>query len=78
MFGKLEPVPRDVYCHIYRATGLDVDGRREMAATVLPIMEHCITRFIQFAKSIPGFKEISHQDQISLLKGIQFCLFDSG
>ena len=69
MFGPLRPVPDEEYKAIYRATGIDVDGRREMIVNILPCLERTITKYIDFAKMLPGFKKLPMEDQVALIKG---------
>ena len=69
MFGPLKPISKDEYMKIYQSTGIDIDGRREMIKHMIPCIEKAIKRFICFAKSLPGFRELPINDQISLIKG---------
>lgn len=57
---------------IYQCTGIDVDGRKEYLMNELPHLEAAVRRFISFAKTIPGFNNLSTDDQISLIKGTKF------
>lgn len=68
----MKPIPREEYQQIYQTTGIDIDGRREMISSIIPCIERAIKRFINFAKALPGFKELPIEDQIALIKGKQF------
>ena len=74
MFGPLKPIPKEEYMKIYQSTGIDIDGRREMIKHMIPCIEKAIKRFICFAKSLPGFKDLPINDQISLIKGRMILL----
>lgn len=68
MFGPLKNLSKEEYMQIYQTTGIDVDGRREMITHIIPSMECAIKRYINFAKAVPGFKELPIEDQIALIK----------
>jgi hypothetical protein len=72
MFGSMKPITYQEYLKIYQSTGIDVDGRRAMLKHMIPCIEQAIKRFISFAKSLPGFKELPLDDQINLIKGSRF------
>lgn len=72
VFGPMKPLAQHEYSRIYQATGIDVDGRREMLKHMIPCIEKAIKRFITFAKALPGFVELPIEDQITLIKGITF------
>jgi len=70
VFGDLKSMSSDEYLFFYQATGIDVDGRREMIETLfIPHVELCIKRYISFVKAIPGFCDLCVDDQIALIKG---------
>ena len=56
------------YCN-FSTLGIDIDGRREMVAQMIPTIEKAIKRCITFAKALPGFKDLPIEDQIALIKG---------
>ncbi len=68
MFGPTKPVTTEDHIEIYRSTGIDVDGRIEHMAHMLPLFENCARRSIAFIKALPGFKSLPVDDKISLLK----------
>ena len=69
MFGLMKPISREDYFRIYKETGIDIDGRREMVTNMVPAIEKSIKKLIVFAKVLPGFKELPINDQIALIKG---------
>ena len=70
MFGSMKPLDVEEYCRIYTETGVDVDGRlQEFIQRVVPLMEHRMYAHCAFLKALPGFKQLSSQDQIALMKG---------
>ena len=71
VFGTMRPLPHHEYLKIYQTTGMDVDGRRAMMVHMIPCIEKAVKRFISFAKSLPGFKDLPIDDQIGLIKGRQ-------
>ena len=69
-FGPLTPITRDQYREIYTNTGIDIDGRSDLATKVyLPRFKPIIHGMVAFAKVLPGFKELPLEDQTALLKG---------
>jgi len=72
MFGTMKPISHHEYVTIYQATGIDIDGRMDMLRHMIPCIEKAIKRFILFAKALPGFKDLSLDDQIALIKGSRF------
>ena len=69
MFGPMKPISREDYFRIYKETGIDIDGRREMVTNMVPAIEKSIKKLIVFAKVLPGFKDFHINDQIALIKG---------
>jgi len=71
MFGPMKPLTEDEYNNIFSATGIDIDGRRELLQnSFIPNIEACVKRFVVFVKAIPGFTHLPLADQIALVKGI--------
>ena len=68
-FGPMKPISREDYFVIYKETGVDIDGRREMVTSMVPAIEKSIKKLIVFAKVLPGFKDFHINDQIALIKG---------
>ena len=54
---------------LYEDTGIDIDGRLQMLQSVLPTLEKSIISAINFLKAVPGFKALTMNDQIALIKG---------
>jgi hypothetical protein len=70
IFGPLRPITEEEYMRIYRSTGIDVDGRRDLLQSgFLNYIEECIKRYVTFVKAIPGFNRLPMNDQTSLVKG---------
>ena len=53
LFGPLNPVRHEEYGLIYSTTGIDVDGRREIAQHHMPSLEASIRNYICIVKYIP-------------------------
>ena len=68
MFGSLKPVTAEEYFKIYHATGLDIDGRREILEEMMPVIENGLRRGIGYIKALPGFQALPMEDKISLIK----------
>ena len=72
-FGPLTPITRDQYREIYTNTGIDIDGRTDLARKAyLPRFKPIIHGMVAFAKALPGFKQLPIEDQTALLKGKPF------
>lgn len=69
VFGHLQALDPDEYREIYNKTGLDVDNRRKKYANCVLSFVTKVTKFIQFAKLLPGFIDLDLSDQITLLRG---------
>ncbi len=69
MFGDMKPLAEDEYWQVYKITGLDLDGRREMVEKHKIRYEAWYQNYIQFVKSIPAFLELPTEDQVAMLKG---------
>jgi hypothetical protein len=70
IFGPLKHVTEEEYMRIYRSTGIDIDGRRDVLQSgFLNYIEDCIKRYVTFVKAIPGFNRLPINDQTSLVKG---------
>lgn len=68
IFGKLGYLPTHVYDEFYKATGIDIDNRKNKMSTIASHMDKFIRNMINFARNIPGFSALSTADQIVLLK----------
>lgn len=68
-FGSLKPLPRSEYNQIYELTGLDVDGRQCCIEKLIQMSDYVVEHYIDWARQIPGFIELSTVDQELLIKG---------
>ena len=64
----MNPVAHEEYAMIYSTTGIDVDGRREIAKHHMPSIEASIRNYIRIAKFIPGFNDLPVSDRSYLIK----------
>ncbi|KAK6191923.1 hypothetical protein SNE40_003496 [Patella caerulea] len=78
VFGKLSLLSMEQYKDFYDITGIDIDDRQPKCLQMATTMERCIRRLIAFAKSIPGFTDLSIEDQSNLLKASRFEFFFLG
>ena len=70
LFGKLPAIPFCDYQQIWNETELDVDNKQELLIEkMLPSIQQTITKIIQFARTLPGFRQLSCEDQVALIKG---------
>ena len=65
-FG-LKPLSMDEYSDIYKATGIDVDDRNMLMNKMFSHSERGIAKYISYAKAIPGFNQLNHDDKMSLI-----------
>ena len=70
MFGPLTPLASDEYRKVYQETGLDVDGRREFFGNLKPACDSVVEEIVKWAKTIPGFTDLTLSDQLKILRGI--------
>ena len=68
MFGPTKTVSTEEHIKIYQSTGIDVDGRLEHIGRMLPHVEYCARRSIEFIKELPGFRSLPMDDKIALFK----------
>ena len=64
LYGSRKAVAREDYREIFNKTGLDIDGRRALIQRIVPMLETSINAFISFAQETPGFRELTHRDQL--------------
>lgn len=69
--GKSQ-ISKEEFKKFYETTGIDVDNRLEMMKQFASTMEKGITKFIGFAKNIPGFSSLDLDDQANLVKSARF------
>lgn len=75
MFGELQPISYEEYSSVYKNTGLDVDGRQATLTDMMPCFEYFVINFIDFMKTIPGFKKLTVEDQLLLVRGMDNYFF---
>lgn len=68
VFGFLRNITHEEFKDFYNATGIDIDGRLERIYTAFKFFEEKIATIVAFAKEIPGFKQLSLDDQANLIK----------
>ena len=70
LFGKLPTIQFSDYRQIWNEAGIAVDSRQEiLVERMLPCIQQTITKIIQFARTLPGFRQLSCEDQVALIKG---------
>lgn len=74
LYGSRTPLTRIEYNNVYSATGLDVDGRREFFNNMIPMLDPAMEDYVAWSKQIPGFKDLSLNDQVKTLKGELFIV----
>jgi hypothetical protein len=60
-----------VYEEFHKATGIEIDDRKDKMNMIAQHMETYIQIMIKFARHIPGFDDLITTDQIALLKGMR-------
>ena len=59
-----------MYEEFHSATGIELDDRKNKMTVIAERMEDGIKNMITFARHIPGFCDLTTQDQLALLKGM--------
>ncbi|XP_069133510.1 vitamin D3 receptor-like [Argopecten irradians] len=72
LFGDLSSISKEEHRNFYDTTGIDLDNRLEMMSNIATTMENGVTKYIGFAKNIPGFSDLSLDDQAALVKSSRF------
>ena len=67
-FGPWDLVDQKTFLELYKTTGIDVDYRITYFRDRFLTIEQSIYNLVDFAKSIPGFRTVALQDQITLIK----------
>lgn len=71
LFGNL-PEHADICDEV----GLDTEGARDILMDkIIPSVQQVIRKLIQFARTLPGFCELSCDDQIALIRGLSVRAF---
>nr|XP_022327891.1 retinoic acid receptor alpha-like [Crassostrea virginica]XP_022327900.1 retinoic acid receptor alpha-like [Crassostrea virginica]XP_022327909.1 retinoic acid receptor alpha-like [Crassostrea virginica] len=68
VFGIKSLLDKEEFEKVYRATGIDVDGRLEFLKKIYSHRERSLMKFITFAKCVEGFSDLSMNDKINLVK----------
>lgn len=68
VFGIKSLLDKEEFEKVYRATGIDVDGRLEFLKKIYSHRERSLMKFITFAKCLEGFNTLSMNDKINLVK----------
>lgn len=68
VFGIKSLLDKEEFEKVYRATGIDVDGRLEFIKKIFSHRERSLMKFITFAKCLEGFNTLSMNDKINLVK----------
>ncbi|KAL5006961.1 hypothetical protein ScPMuIL_015767 [Solemya velum] len=72
LFGSMSSVPKEVFKKVYLETGIDIDDRFKLLNNHAGHIQRSIIKFINFARVIPGFIDLTTQDKISLVKNSRF------
>ncbi|XP_052763256.1 nuclear receptor ROR-beta-like isoform X2 [Mya arenaria] len=72
LFGEMRAISRAEFAEFYKATGIDIDGRRGEIEAAMEFFQKRIAFIVAFAKAIPGFKDLCLDDQASLIKVSRF------
>lgn len=77
MFGTTDNLSTEEYQQIFAETGIDLDDRLVHFNKKGFEMEEYISQFVNYAKIIPGFKQLNPKDVSKLLKGahLEFWMF---
>ena len=69
MFGISKPITKEEYFELYNSTGIELDNRKQHVMEAVKYFEEKISKLVEFAKCIPGFRDLTLQDQANLIKG---------
>ena len=67
-YGSLTTLSDEEFNTFYKTTGLKLDNRHEMMEGMTKHIEYAVTKFVQYAKAIPGFSSLPIEDQANLIK----------
>ncbi|KAL3857129.1 hypothetical protein ACJMK2_011824 [Sinanodonta woodiana] len=68
LFGNFRNIPPEEYYSVLKNHGLDLDGRWQCLQDCKQSLPSIITKYVHFAKLIPGFADLPVEDQSLLLK----------
>ena len=74
LFGRLKPLPYEVYQDIYKNCGLHVDDRRQKLQDCARNCEKEVISYLDFARCLPEFHSLSLDDRIILVRGKKFII----
>ena len=69
LFGRMKPLPYEIYIDIYTKCGLDVDDRRKKLQDCALHCEKEFFSYLDFARSLPEFTSLSMEDRLILVRG---------
>ncbi|KAK3596289.1 hypothetical protein CHS0354_030666 [Potamilus streckersoni] len=75
LFGTFKNIPPEEYYSVLKNHGLDLDGRWQCLQDCQQSLPKIITKYVHFAKLIPGFTNLPVEDQSILLKIGRFDFF---
>ena len=64
----MKPISKQEYFEFYNSTGIEIDNRKQMVQEAVDYFEGKISKLVEFAKCIPGFRALPLQDQANLIK----------
>ena len=68
MFGFQDTLSPEQYDEVFQVTGLDVDERKEHMKFVAKSIDAFVHGYVRFGKGVPGFADLSLNDQANLFK----------
>ncbi|XP_076116122.1 nuclear receptor ROR-beta-like isoform X1 [Mytilus galloprovincialis] len=68
VFGNMGVLPASVYEEFHKATGIELDDRKDKMSMIAIEMDRSIRGMINFARRLPEFCNLSKHDQATLLK----------
>ncbi|KAK3103924.1 hypothetical protein FSP39_022944, partial [Pinctada imbricata] len=72
VFGVKSYLSKQEFDSVYKLTGIDADGRLALMKKMVSHVQRSILKYIMFAKSIPGFLDLSNDDKIALIRGARY------
>ena len=73
-YGNLSTLSEEEFNEFYETTGLKLDNRHEMMEGITKHIEYVVTKFVQYAKALPGFTSLPIEDQANLIKSKSLCM----
>ncbi|XP_074660344.1 peroxisome proliferator-activated receptor delta-like [Tubulanus polymorphus] len=72
VFGPMNQLTKEEYNDFFEETGIDIDCRRMLVFGWQQELVKWIEKFVQFCKGLPGFKDLSIEEQTGMLKAGRF------